>query len=97
MSSISIFSGLQKYADRFQIKDSRDFSAEELAAVKEARVVASEFGLSVCFFMHEGCQMYIPVARDSVCSVGDTVDLSAAKILTLSRDGSADINRILIP
>jgi len=93
---MSIFSGLQVYADKWQVVDSktRGFTEEEQAAVRSAEVVASEFGLSVCFFMAGGGQTYIPLSNQSSLGVGDSVDLSKAKILTLHRDGNDDINRI---
>ena len=91
---MNIFAGLQKYATKYQVKDSRVFNSEELADVVSAKVVASQFGMSVCFFMKSGCQTYIPVSRDSVCQVGDVVDVNKAKILILEKEGSQDIARI---
>jgi hypothetical protein len=93
---MNIFAGLQKYATKFQVKDSRMFNAEELADVVSAKVVASQYGMSVCFFMKDGCQKYIPVSRDSMCQVGDAVDIKKAKILILEKDGSKDIARVEI-
>ena len=93
---MNIFAGLQTYAAKFQVKDSRVFNAEELADVVSAKVVASRYGMSVCFFMKDGCQKYIPVSRDSVVNVGDVVDIKKAKLLTLNRDGSDDIVRVEI-
>ena len=92
---MNIFAGLQKYATKFQVTGTRPFSPEEISEVRSAKVVASQYGLSICFFMAEGCQKYIPVSRDSIATVGDTVDLSKAKILTLEKDGDK-INRIEI-
>lgn len=89
-----IFDTLQVYGDSWKVVNSRSFEPEEVAAVKSAQVVASEYGNSVCFFMKGGGQTYIPLSRDSELSVGDTVDITKAKILTLHRDGSADIKRI---
>jgi hypothetical protein len=91
---MNIFAGLQKYATKFQVKESRVFNAEELADVVSAKVVASQYGMSVCFYMHDGCQKYIPVSRDSVCQIGDVVDINKAKVLVLEKDGADDIVRI---
>jgi len=90
----NIFAGLQVYAGSWNVTASRNFNAEEIAAVKSAQVVSSEYGKSVCFIMHSGGQTYIPLSNQSALGVGDDVDLNTAKILTLHRDGSADINRI---
>lgn len=92
---MNIFLGLKQYATQFQVINRRAFDAEEIEKVKNAKVVASEYGMSVCFFMKEGYQTYIPVSRDSNPNIGDTVDLTTAKILTLEKDGNT-INRIEI-
>ena len=91
---MNIFEGLQVYGGSWKVTKERNFDAEEIAAVSKAEVVASEYGNSVCFFMHGGGQTYIPLSNQSSLSVGDSVDLSKAKILTLHRDGNADITRI---
>ena len=74
----------------------RGFNEEELALIDRAEVVASEYGNSVCFFMKTGGQSYIPLSRSSSLTVGDSVDLSKAKLLTLHRDGSEDITRVSV-
>ena len=93
---MNIFSGLQVYGGSWSIKDSRDLTSEEIGAVSHAEIVSSEYGNSVCFFMKAGGQTYIPLSRDSSLGVGDSVDLSKAKVITLERDGSDDITRIEI-
>ena len=84
------------YGGKWNVTNSRNFEAEEIAAVKKAEVVASEYGNSVCFYMHGGGQTYIPLSSNSLLSVGDTVDMAKAKVLTLHRDGNEDITRIEI-
>ena len=91
---MNIFAGLQVYGGSWNVTNSRSFEAEEIAAVKRAMVVSSEYGKSVCFYMHSGGQTYIPLSNQSTLGVGDEVDLTKAKVLTLHRDGSDDINRI---
>ncbi len=91
---MNIFAGLQVYGGSWEVTASRGFNAEEIAAVKRAQVVASEYGNSVCFYMHSGGQTYIPLSNQSSLTVGDSVDLTKAKLLTLHRDGSDDITRV---
>ena len=93
---MNIFAGLTSYASKFNVKNTRSFSPEELSLVDSAKVVLSQYGMSVCFYMKGGCQKYIPLSRDSVANVGDSVDLSKAKIIVLEKEGSEDINRIEI-
>ena len=91
-----IFDSQKKYAGNWNVVDSRDFNSEEINAVKNAVVVSSEYGSSVCFYMKSGGQCYIPLSTSSTLGVGEAVDLNKAKLLTLHRDGSADITRVEI-
>ena len=95
---MNIFSGLQVYGGSWNVvvDKTRGFNEEELALIERAEVVPSEYGNSVCFFMKTGGQSYIPLSRDSQLTVGDSVDITKAKLLTLHRDGSEDITRISI-
>ena len=77
-------------------KDCRNFTVEEIAEVETAVIVESNFGHSVCFNMKKGGQRFIPVELWSNVRTGDVVDLTKAKIKTLSKRGEADILRISI-
>lgn len=90
----NIFSSLRVYAGKWQLKASRAFSAEEVAAVSSAVVVASQYGNSVCFTMVSGGQAFIPLSQNSAKAVGETIDLANAKLLTLEKSGEADIYRV---
>lgn len=90
----NIFSSLRVYAGKWQLKASRAFSAEEVAAVSSAVVVASQYGNSVCFTMVSGGQTFIPLSQNSAKAVGETIDLADAKLLTLEKSGEADIYRV---
>ena len=91
---MNIFSKLQVYAGKWNLKASRSFEAEEIAAVSKAEVVASQYGNSVCFFMKAGGQTYIPLSNDSTLVVGDLVDLKNARLLTLEKEGESNIVRV---
>ena len=91
---MNIFSALRVYAGKWQVKNSRSFSADEIAAVESATVVDSQYGQSVCFLMVSGGQTYIPLDQNSSKATGDTVDLSKASLVTLSKQGEADIYRV---
>lgn len=83
----NIFSSKRVYGESWEVTDEREFEKEEIALVKKAEVVPSQYGLSVCFFMKSGGRTYIPLSRDSELEEGDAFDLRGAKILTLERDG----------
>ena len=91
---MNIFAALRVYAGKWSEKAVRAFSSEEISAVAEAKVVDSQYGQSVCFMMHSGGMTYIPLDQNSSKSTGDTVDLSKAELVTLSKQGEADIYRV---
>lgn len=91
---MNIFNSLQVYAGKWMMKASRAFSKEEIDEIASAHVVDSQYGSSVCFMMKAGGQTYIPLSNTSTLAVGDPVDLEKAKLLTLGREGEADIYRV---
>lgn len=90
----NIFNSLRKYAGKWRVTSSRDFSEEEINAVERAEVVDSQYGNSVCFYMKGGGQTFIPLSNNSTYGVGESIDPSKAKLLTLSKEGEADILRV---
>lgn len=93
---MNIFAGLTKYATKYEVKNSRPLNQEELSGIVSAKVVASQYGLSCCFFMTSGCQQYIPLSRDSVAQVGDVVDVNTITVLQLEKEGGDPILRVEI-
>ena len=91
---MNIFSSLRVYAGKWAVKESRVFNQEELAAISSATVISSNYGNSVCFMMVNGGQSFLPLDQYSSLGVGETVDLSKAELLTLSKEGEADIYRV---
>lgn len=91
---MNVFSALKMYAGKWSVKSSRSFTAEEIDAVESASVVDSQYGMSVVFLMKSGGQTYIPLDNNSSKSVGDSIDLTTAKLLTLERPGETDIYRV---
>lgn len=92
----NIFASLRTYAGKWAEKSRRAFSAEEVNAVSDAVVVNSNYGLSVCFMMKSGGQTFIPLSTNSTKGVGEVVDLNEASLVTLEKQGEADIVRVEI-
>ena len=90
----NVFDKLRTYAGKWNVKSTRKFEEAEIAAVKSATVVPSQFGNSVCFMMVSGGQTYIPLSSDSALGVGESVDLKTAELITLGKDGESDIMRV---
>ena len=91
---MNVFNSLRVYAGKWSVKNSRLFTQEEIDGVSSATVVDSQYGMSVCFFMKSGGQTFIPLSNTSSLGLGDAVDLKTAKLLTLAREGEADIYRV---
>ena len=91
---MSIFESLRLYAGKWSVKESRAFTSDEINAVESASVVASEYGNSVCFVMKSGGMTFIPLSTNSTKGVGEHIDLHEAKLVTLGKQGEADINRV---
>lgn len=91
---MNIFAGLRVYAGKWAVKDSRKFTEEEIQAVRQAVVVPSTYGLSVCFFMKNGGQTYIPLSNTSSKGSGEIINLGDAKLVTLGKEGESDIYRV---
>ena len=91
---MNIFSSLRVYAGKWAVSASRVFNQEELAAISSATVVPSQYGNSVCFMMVSGGKTFIPLDQSSSLGVGEDVDLSKAELMTLTKEGEADIYRV---
>ena len=91
---MNIFQTMQMYAGKWSVVGTREFTQEEKDLVARAEVVPSRYGLSVCFFMKNGQMGFVPLSNTSSLKEGEQVDLDKAKILTLSRPGDANIERI---
>lgn len=93
---MNIFSNLRVYAGKWSVKETRNFTAEEIAQVSQAVVVPSDYGNSVQFTMVSGGLTYIPLDQHSNCAIGEVIDLAKAKLTTLMKDGEADIYRVTV-
>ena len=93
---MNIFSNLRVYAGKWSVKETRDFTADEVSQVSQAVVVPSQYGNSVQFTMKSGGLTYIPLDQNSDRAVGEVIDLTKAKLTTLGKSGEADIYRITV-
>ena len=91
---MNIFNAIKVYSGKWQVKNTRSFTQEEMNAIQTASVVDSQYGLSVCFILRSGGQSYIPLDQNSNKAVGEIIDLSQAKLVTLGREGDNDIYRV---
>lgn len=93
---MNIFSKLHVYITKWSVKETRNFTAEEISQISQAVVVQSQYGNSVQFTMVSGGLTYIPLDPNSNCAVGEVIDLTKAKLTTLEKSGEADIYRVTI-
>ena len=90
----SFLDSLRSYAGKWSVKSSAKLSADESAQIRSITVQTSDYGLSACLMMNSGARKYVPVSRDSALAEGDTVDKASVSIITLEKDGEADIIRL---
>lgn len=105
---LNIFASLKVYAGKWTPKTNmvdenghpvpnpRSLSAEEIATIASAIVVPSQYGNSVQFSRVDGGMSFIPLDKESTLGIGDTVDVTKAKLLTLCKQGEDDIVRVVI-
>lgn len=93
---MNIFASLKVYAGKWSVKETREFSTEEIEAITMAVVVPSQYGNSVQFIRKEGGISYIPLDQNANTGVGEVIDLTKAKLVTLEKQGEADIYRVEI-
>lgn len=93
---MSIFDSAKLYGGKWSVKSVRNFTEDEVNAIKSAKVVDSDYGLSACFMLKSGYTAYYALSSDSSASINDTIDVSKAEILTLERAGDNDITRVRI-
>lgn len=87
---------MRVYAGKWEVKESRNFTPEEISTVIHAVVVPSQYGNSVQFTMAGGGLTFIPLDQNSTLGVGEAVDLTKAKLITLCKSGENDIFRVSI-
>lgn len=87
---------MRVYIGKWEVKDTRDFTEEEIKAVIQAVVVPSQYGNSVQFTMVGGGLTFIPLDQNSTLGVDESVDLTKAKLVTLCKQGENDIYRVSI-
>lgn len=93
---MNIFANLQVYAQKWALKEERPFTPDEINMVASAVVVSSTYGSSVEFTMKNGGMTFIPLSQDSSVGIGEIIDLSKAKLITLQKSGEDDIVRVFI-
>lgn len=91
---MSLFSNVKIYAGGWSIKSKDKLGESEFNSIKNAVTVSSEYGVSACFFLKKGGQFYVPMSKDSNVGIGEVLDLNKITVLTLEKDGEADIQRI---
>lgn len=83
----------------WKVKNSTQFSSEDIARVLYADVITTKYGLSVRFKMKDydrfGKYRYIPLSAYSTLHNGDVFDMTNAIVITLCREGEDDIYRVL--
>jgi hypothetical protein len=70
----------------WKVKGSRYLTWDEVYSVLYAEVVLGKFCKSVCFHLNTGVSSRIPLTTNSDACVGDIVDPTNVKVITLYKD-----------
>lgn len=85
---------LQTYEAKWNLVNSEKL---DTTGILSAKVVASDFGTSACFFLSNGKRSYMPMSINGTkLNVNDVIDLQRVTVETLHRDGQKDIYRCRI-
>lgn len=90
---MSIFASLKIYPDKWTVKDTVEFTAEEIAAVSSASIERGDFSYALCINFVAGGRSYIPLSPKSNLVPGDKVDIRNINIIILEKKGEKDIFR----
>lgn len=80
-------------ASKWKLESTKAITKADKVEVESAEVVASTYGLSMCFAMKSGSRKFVPLSRDSQLAEGDVVDINSVQFLELSREGENNILR----
>ena len=87
---------ISKVYGSWAVTGSQPLSKEDKEAISSATVVDSQFGKSVMFTLKAGGSIYQPLSnrREDEVTAGQVLNLDDLKLITLSKQGEADIYRI---
>lgn len=93
----NLFASLTVYG-KWNVIEEAKLDADDKALFSKAKVVNSDFGKSVCFFLSNGSGVqYIPMSTEGEqLSVGTEVNLDAISIQVLAKPGEKNILRAKI-
>ena len=87
------FDGVKLYPiSCWTVVKEREFTENELKSIKEAKVIPSKFGMSVCFMFVNG-NRYIPLEPVAAVNLGDRLKPENLKLIELEYTGT-DPNQI---
>lgn len=88
--AVDFLGSLQSYGGKFTVTNTQQV---DTSGVDRIRVVDSEYGPEMCFFMKNGRVKYSKLSNLSTLQVDDAVKVDSVKVITLERDGE-EINRV---
>lgn len=90
---MNVFSNLRVFGGNWNVSSRRKFNDAEKSIIREANVVDSHYGYSVCFLLKDNTMRYIPLTSDSTLTSGE-LNIDSLEVLVLSKPGESDIMRI---
>lgn len=90
---MNIFEMLPSFGE-WTVVENRVFNAEELAQISSAVIAKGDYGYSAKINFIDGGYTYIPLSNASRGNLGEAMDVTKARLLTLSKKGCKDIYRV---
>ena len=81
----NVFQNVKVYPAGWEPIENREFTQEEKDMFTSNEVVSGDYGLSVKFVLKAGGSCFIPLARDSKATLGSSIDVNKARVITLRR------------
>ena len=94
MGLLNLLGKVYGEANPWSVKSEVALGADDIAAIKSGVVTEGKFGKTVCLTLVSGGTQYANLGRDSKLEIGEEFPIAGSKIITLSREGDADIIRI---
>ena len=91
-----LFNNKKESIGKWKCKAEVKMASEDKVMFSSAKVVSSEYGKSVCFFIKVGGEQYIPISNFDELNTGDNVNIDTLLFQIFEKENEKDILRIKV-
>lgn len=88
---IELFNHKKESIGKWRCKAEVEIAPEDKEMFSSAKVVSSEYGKSVCFFLKRGGQEYLPINNLNELNIGDYVNLDTVLLQVFGKQNECDV------